>query len=764
MKSLVPLQDAEDILKSLSLFDQCISYYFRHSHKLSFCMPETMEWARVISYDCLLTSEEFKDIKTIILTSQSLKKALYKSIEEKHDLLEKYYYELDDLNEILLQINEVFDESGEVKDSASKLLKRLRREKGSLDTQIRDKLKKFINGPDNKDLLQEDFITNRNDRFVIAVKGNYFKFHKGIVQDKSSSGMTYFVEPEFIVSSNNRRKEVEIEEKNEMLRILKELSDLVRHKSRSLLNNIEIIHFLDFLFAITAISFKYGFCSPVMTQVPEIELKKAMHPMLLFLKGPEETVPLDISISKNKKIIVITGPNTGGKTVTLKTVGLLVLMVNCGLPIPAGPDSVVPKLDNIMCDIGDEQDISQDLSTFSSHITKISKFLNIANDKSLILIDEIGAGTDPKEGAALGIAVLEYLRKSGSLVIATTHYGAIKAFSHMRPGYMTAMVEFDRDTLKPLYRLIAGEVGGSNAIYIAEKIGVIPEVIESAKEHLGDKEKDLDRLISNLDAQNKELQRKLFDIDKEKKALEVFKKKENARIRDKLLVVLELEKRKIAELEEMIEKMKLMQAKRKKTKKAIDTPVEDITIKKEYDEILDRVSKIRGELEVKQQEAEEQSSVPVERPEPCPGCYIKLKDLAGIFLLHSYHPISGEGEAFMNNIRMKVKKEDITEVFSSDEMNKKDKSNFHQYYEHKSIKMEINLAGLTVEAAISKLEPVIDEAYSAGKPYLKIIHGIGEGILKEAVRDYLKSRREIKEIIKGEIAYKNGGITEVQFL
>lgn len=762
MLNVGALKGKEEIEESFRLFNETISFYIRYSYKLLFDMPESMDWTNRISKENLLSSRDFISILSVLKTSRSLKKTLKMAKESESPLLEHYYQKIEDMSRLETAIEKVFDDEGGIKDTASGLLKSLRKEKLSIDSEIRNKLKKFINDSNNREIIQEDFITSRNDRFVIPVNSSFFKYHKGIVQDKSSAGITFFTEPDFIIPGNNRKIEIEIEEKNEIIRILRELSTLVRERSERLINNIDIIHFLDFLFAVSAISSKQNYFIPRITDSSRVCLKNARHPLLLFIKGEEDTVPLNISI-ENDPIVVITGPNTGGKTVCLKTIGLLLLMANCGLPIPAGEGSKIPVLDHIMCDIGDEQDIKQDLSTFSSHISRISRFLEKANSKSLILIDEIGAGTDPKEGSALGIAILEYLREKRSIVITSTHYGTIKAFAHNRKGYFTSMVEFDKDTLRPTYRLIPGGVGRSNAIYIADKLNMKPEVINLAKIFLGEKERNLDKLIDSIEEKDKVLAERITELNKAREEFEEYKEKQKSLMRDRMLVTLEIEKRKIEELEDLLSKLKLSH--KKKKKKRDDKVLEKNEIQEKQESLSDieaRVSEIKDktetELKMIETPCEEQDT------EPYIGSYINIKNMSGDFMIQDINEKTGDYEIVMNNLRMKVKRENIIKVFSREKVKS---SAFIEYDDTDkdtgNAGFKINLIGLDIQSAIDRLEPFIDKAYSRGKPYLHIVHGIGEGILKDAIRKYLKKRIEIKEIVKGEDAYNNSGITEIVF-
>ncbi len=760
-RSLKPLCRTEDIRASLGFFKQCMGFYPEISRRLDFDLPESLGFISKISYECILEPDEFIAILSVIKVSKNLKSLLKKTTENRLELLARFFYELDELSSLEASIKKVFEDTGRIRDDASGLLKSLRREKTAVETDIKDRLARFMNEVSGRDILQDNYITSRNDRYVIPVKSSFFKLYKGIVQDKSSSGLTSFVEPDFIVPSNNRKKEIEIEEKNEILRILKELSSRVRLSSMKILGNMDIIHYLDFAFGLSAAGIKHGYYVPSVSDEPYISLKNARHPGLVFIKGIDDTIPIDIDINTDNNIVVITGPNTGGKTASLKTVGLICLMVNCGLPIPASPESVIPRLDYIMCDIGDEQNLSQNLSTFSSHITRISSFLDYAGNRSLVLIDEIGAGTDPREGSALGISILEYLRKKKALTLTTTHYGTIKAFAHQRTGYMTAMVEFDKDTLKPTYRLISGEVGKSNAIYIAGKIGLKKEIIDMASRYQGDNEREIERLLNSIEEKDRLLALRLSEIEEERKAFHEQQKKQRNILKDRLQVMIELEKRRLGEIDELMGKLKNLQARKKRVKKpGTPAPLPEIRLK----EIEHRVQEMSVEIDERARDLVPRNEEITQCLEPDIGSYVNIRSFSGDFQVKSIDKKSDEYEVVLNNLRMKVGRGDIERVIPGDATGSRRVSDpYIEHFASRTVSIELNIIGLDVDSALQKLENLIDDAYSAGKPYIKIVHGLGEGILREAIREYLETRREVKEIIKGETAYKNSGITEAVF-
>ncbi|MFW5986212.1 MAG: endonuclease MutS2, partial [Halanaerobiales bacterium] len=419
-------------------------------------------------------------------------------IENYYSLVTSEGERIEILKELENELDRCLDEYGEIEDNASKKLASIRMEITSLGNKIRNKMDSIVKSNKYQKMLQDNVITRRQDRYVVQVKSEYRNVFQGIVHDQSASGMTLFMEPMAIVRMNNRLRELRSQEEQEVLRILQKLTGMVEEKIDVIKRNLKITTMLDVVFARAEYSQKIDGIAPDINDEGFINISQGRHPLLR-----DEAVPIDIAVGKDFKTLVITGPNTGGKTVALKTIGLFVLMVETGLHIPAGHGTAVSVFKDVFADIGDEQSIEQNLSTFSSHMTRIKLFLEEAGKDSLVLLDELGAGTDPREGAALGIAIMDRLREREVSTVVTTHYSQLKSYAYNNKGVENASVEFDLDTLRPTYRILMGIPGGSNAFAIASRLGIPDEIVGEARELLSGDEVEVENIITGLNAERK---------------------------------------------------------------------------------------------------------------------------------------------------------------------------------------------------------------------------------------------------------------------
>ena len=443
---------------------------------------------------------ELLNVLSVARTSRLMKDALGKSRNDG-PLLAERSASLGIFDTLEFEITHAIGEDGEVLDGASFDLKRIRRNLTTLRTRINRELEAIIH--EHAKAVQEPVITVRDDRYCLSLKPGFRQYLQGIVHDTSASGATVFVEPEKTVELNNRLATSRAEEEREIERVLWRLTEAVRELREGLLASFAELVALDVLYAKAGYALATGGSMPAIRDGGVVELREARHPLLIKAKGIDGTVPVDVRLGKDFTTLVITGPNTGGKTVVLKTAGLLCLMAQAGMLIPAGPDSALSVFDNISSDIGDEQSVEQSLSTFSSHIGQIARILQAGEGKnSLVLLDELGAGTDPAEGSALGVAIIAELHKRGARVIVTTHHGALKVFAANTPGVMNASVEFDPETLMPTYKLLVGRPGRSNALVVAERLGMPASVVESARKTRGSGEAALDTLIERLEGES----------------------------------------------------------------------------------------------------------------------------------------------------------------------------------------------------------------------------------------------------------------------
>ncbi|MDZ7672769.1 MAG: endonuclease MutS2 [Halanaerobiales bacterium] len=420
-------------------------------------------------------------------------------IEREYNLIFEIGDKIDVFDDLQKEINRCIDYSGYVKDEASSKLKSLRMRSESIENQIRDRLDSITKSSKYQNMLQESIVTRRDNRYVVPVKKEYRNSFEGIVHDQSASGMTIFMEPMEVLKLNNELREVKEAEQREIQRILQKLSYMVASFSEEIKNSLQQTTILDMIFAKAKYSREINGTAPSLNDKGIIEIKEGRHPLL-----NEDPVPITINVGDGFKNLVITGPNTGGKTVSLKTVGLFVLMVQSGLHIPAEDGSLIGVFDKVFADIGDEQSIEQNLSTFSSHMNNINRYLEEADSKSLILLDELGAGTDPREGAALGIAILERLKSKNAITVATTHYSQLKSYAYSYPGVENASVEFDLESLKPTYKLIMGIPGGSNAFEIALRLGLPEDIVSEARKLIDKKDLEVESIITDLNDERKQ--------------------------------------------------------------------------------------------------------------------------------------------------------------------------------------------------------------------------------------------------------------------
>ena len=495
--------------------------------------------------DALTRAEKGSDLSLGELLQVARVLAGIRSVKDWRNRCDTARTSLDELFEYLVPnkglenaIHNAILSEEEVADTASKELGDIRRKINNAQLRIRDKLDKMIHTPSQSKFLQESIITQRDGRFVVPVKAEYRSEVKGLVHDTSASGATIFVEPMAVVEANNEIKVLQAKEKREIDRIISELSAEVGVYSQSILSSYDMLVEIDLYFAKAALAYKMKASVPILVENGEIDLKKARHPLI----DPEKVVPTDVTLGKTFDTLVITGPNTGGKTVTLKTIGLLTLMAMCGLMIPANENSTLSVFKKVLVDIGDEQSIEQSLSTFSAHMTNTVSIIEEADSDSLVLLDELGAGTDPVEGAALAISILERLKVYGAKIAATTHYAEIKVYALQTPRVQNASCEFDVETLKPTYRLLIGIPGKSNAFAISQRLGLDESIIDAARQTISTENSRFEDVISQLDAARQELEKEQEMVaqlrlqqEKDKQEWENYKAKINRDMEKELL-------------------------------------------------------------------------------------------------------------------------------------------------------------------------------------------------------------------------------------
>ena len=647
----------------------------------------------------------------------------------------------------------------EIADNASPALSDIRRHMRIQAGKIRDSLQKIISSTAFSKYLREPIITIRQGRYVVPVKAEHKNDVPGLVHDVSATGSTYFVEPMSAVNANNALRELELKEKKEIERILAELSaEAAGHREDINLNYTMLVQ-LDVIFAKAKLAYRMQAWPPVMNDQGRVDLRKARHPLI----DSKKVVPISLRLGSDFDTMIITGPNTGGKTVTLKTIGLLTLMAECGLHIPAGDGSTLSTFDAVLADIGDEQSIAQSLSTFSSHMRTIVDVVDQCDDRTLVLFDELGAGTDPAEGAALAIALIEFARKMGSRVVATTHYAELKLYAMRTKGVINASCEFDVETLQPTYKLLIGIPGKSNAFAISRKLGLSEEILKEADDLVGKSDKDFEDVLSQLEQQRQQMESARHEAER--------LKSETAKIKEQ-------SEQMRAELQK--EKDKAMEAARKEAqyiieeaRTAANLASEELkALRKQLQESADATNLNQRQADVRrslnEMEDKIRASQPTKhRPEPKRGVLVgdtvellKLGTKASVIAINK----DGTYQLQAGILKMTVKPDEVYLLEQENPYKVKSRP-AHSGREMKmdATPMEVDLRGMDAVEAICTLGLYLDNAMRSGMKTVRIIHGKGMGVLRNAVHQELKKNKYIKSYRLGVYGEGEDGVTIAEF-
>ncbi|MFP7299560.1 endonuclease MutS2 [Neobacillus niacini] len=702
----------------------------------------------------VLSSHELIQVASTIRASRQMKRFIEDIAEERTEipiLLEQVgsIIPLVDLEE---SIRHAIDESGEVLDSASDLLRTLRHQLRSNEARVRAKLESMIRSSNAAKMLSDTLITIRNDRFVIPVKQEYRGHYGGIIHDQSSSGQTLFIEPQVIVQLNNQLQDIRVKEQLEIERILTELSAKTAEFESELQVIVEILANLDFIFAKARYGRKMKASMPLMNNEGRIALYKARHPLIPI----DEVVANDILLGKDYTTIVITGPNTGGKTVTLKTLGLCSLMAQAGLQVPAYDGSELAVFDAIYADIGDEQSIEQSLSTFSSHMVNIVDILKNVDFNSLVLFDELGAGTDPQEGAALAISILDEVHNRGARVIATTHYPELKAYGYNREGVLNASVEFDVETLSPTYKLLLGVPGRSNAFEISKRLGLSDTVIQRAKSHVSEDTNQIDKMIASLENSKRQ-------AEIEQQEARDFLRQAEKLHQDMQKQMIEFYENKDSMLEKAAEQAGEILEEAKSEAEKVIRDLRKLRIEKQADvkehELIDAKRRLE-EAAPEVKKSSKQISQKTKKHTFTPGDEVKVLTFGqkGTLL----EKVSdNEWQVQIGILKMKVKEKDLEYISTPKPVETRPMAIVQG--RDADVKLELDLRGERYEAALLRVEKYIDDALLSNYPRVSIIHGKGTGALRQGVQEYLRNHRSVKKIRFGEAGEGGSGVTVVEF-
>lgn len=642
----------------------------------------------------------------------------------------------------------------EMADNASPKLKDIRRSIHQQNQAIKNKLSRIITSSSNKTYLQDAIVTMRDGRYVIPVKQEYRSFFPGMVHDQSKGGATLFIEPQGVVELNNKLRELEVEEQLEIARILAELSSRVAEHYREIRSNLDLLTKLDFIMAKGKLSCKMHASEPKIDKDGELRLISARHPLIEYKKA----VPIDIKIGGDYRTLIITGPNTGGKTVSLKTAGLLVMMAQSGLHIPASHASTLPIFGDVFADIGDEQSIEQSLSTFSSHMKNIVSIIDKASFDSLVLVDELGAGTDPTEGAALAIAILERFYDSGALTMATTHYNELKKYALATSGVENAAMEFDVETLTPTYRLLIGVPGKSNAFEISKKLGLSESVIERASEHIKHGDMEFENVISSIEDDKRKAAADRLDAESMRAEIEErlkkLEEKEQALSEKRADIIAEAKREARELLRETKSAVKDVQKDlRKLQKSGAHTNLNTGALEKSRRKI-NEAEDLVSEKVVKQVNSE-----PVSADTLKIGDRVKLLTIGQNGTILSLPDEKGNLMINIGALKVKARLQDLMLINEGKDRKPQAKSSskYGSLLRSKSssVSASINVMGKNLDDALADVEKYLDDVYMAGLDMASIIHGRGGGILKDGIRQMLKRKKYVDSF--GAASYNDGG-------
>lgn len=703
------------------------------------------------SLGSMLFIEDLYDIMQNIFLVSSIKRYLKTSIEDENlnlNHLRKLYDSLASLDDLKKKLSMTIVSRDEVSDSASSTLRSIRRSKKLKNQAIEDKLNSYITSDKTKKYLQDAIVTMREGRYVIPVKNEYRSSVEGMIHDISQKGSTVFIEPMAVVKLNNELRELENEEKKEIERILYELSSEVSEYKAYLETNEEVLKSISFIFARSRLAREMRATEPILNDKGYVNLKNARHPLI----PKDKVVPTTLELGDEYTSLIITGPNTGGKTVSLKTVGLITLMAKSGLNIPCDNNSSVAVFDRVFADIGDEQSIEQSLSTFSSHMKNIVHIVENAEYNDLVLFDELGAGTDPTEGAALAISILKLFRERRIRTMATTHYSQIKFYALTSEGVKNASMEFNVDTLSPTYRLIIGIPGKSNAFEISRRLGLDQSIIDSAKELLNENDTRFEDVLKAIEEDRTDIENKRIKINEESEEIERLKEKLESKNK-------KLEERQEAIINKAKEEAREIVKKAKNESAFIIDELKDISsLSKKEDrrrlqEAKDYLRDLEDENRLKIKDNKKRTK---EIPKD-----IKLGESVRIISIDKFGEVEtlpdekGDLNIQVGIMSVRSNIKDIERSESKEEVKAEKKTRSINKAKSKNISSEINLIGRTVDEAILLLDKYLDDAYLARLKEVRIIHGKGTGTLRDAIRKYLQNSKHVIEYREAD--YTEGG-------
>lgn len=760
VRSIKPSTDIREVQYLQDETDEALKLLIKKGRPPLYGIQDISSEIKIAEIGGTLNPGDLLKVSDSLRVTRGLKSYLKEARDEgitDYPILQELIDSLRVFREIEDEINNAIIGEDEVSDNASPALRSIRRQIINKNEALRSKLNSIISSPKYAKYLQDSIVTMREGRYVVPIKAENKRFFQGIVHDQSSSGATLFIEPMAVVELNNELRELEIKEREEIERILRELTSLVADKAEYIRHNIKTLQRIDYMFAKGKYALEINGIKPIMNSQGYINIKKGRHPLL----DPRNVVPIDVYIGREFNTLVITGPNTGGKTVTLKTVGLLTIMAQSGLHIPAEFNSEIGIFDQVFADIGDEQSIEQSLSTFSAHMTNIVSILEEISPNSLVLFDELGAGTDPTEGAALAMAILDHLLNMNIRTIATTHYSQLKTYALTTEGVKNASVEFDVETLSPTYRLLIGIPGKSNAFEISRRLGLQSYIIDYAKTLVSKENVEFEDVLKAIDKDRRiieenrqEAERLKQELNRLKEELETEKEKTRSS-REKIITQAREEARRILrsakeESESIIKELRDISNEIEKDKLQRIQEIQE-NMRRNLDEVESKLSgdilNVKANKEIKDLKIGETVEVLSLKQT---GTVLELPDEEGNVLVQ------------IGIMKVKVHKSTLKRAEEADEEKVKTRTKKMIISKSSHVKNEIDLRGKTLDEALLELDKYIDDVYLAGLKEAYIIHGKGTGVLREGIKSYLKGHKHIKGYRTGNYNEGGTGVTVIE--
>ncbi|NLW52474.1 MAG: endonuclease MutS2 [Tissierellia bacterium] len=751
VSSIVPLDDLDTINDLLEQNADAIELIVKYSNPPLYGISDLKSIVKRLNMGGILENYQFRQIADSLRVSQALKD--YVSEMEQENLIKDRIALLYTNKRVESEIDRIILDDEKIADDASRTLFNLRRNIRNKTEDIRKKLNSIVQDKDSQIKLQENIITIREGRYVVPVKAASKSHFPGIAHDRSSSGQTVYIEPMVVVELNNEIRQLQIEEHDEIRKILRELSELCAQYSEEIETNQDLLVQLDVVFSKAKMALDMRATRPILNDEKIVDIKDARHPLLTG-----KVVPIDIKIGDGYRALIITGPNTGGKTVSLKTLGLMILMSQSGLFIPAAEFSKVGIFKSIYADIGDKQSIELSLSTFSASMTNIVSILEVADENSLVLFDELGSGTDPTEGAALAMSIIDYLIKKNTTVVSTTHYSELKLYAMTTDYVQNASVEFDVKTLSPTFRLIIGTPGKSNAFEISKRLGLVQSVLDNASKYISKENRDFESLISEIESDRIEAEKKVAELDRLKQEYLALNQKLKASVDDKK----EAAQRQVEESKEQARR--ILDEAREEAKSLIKQAKKSIgnsaNLDRSYTEITDKYKDFQDKYARK----EKNKVVSNKNIEVTLGESVRIISMDDVGVVQTLPDSKGDLIIQVGILKFNSNISDIEKVQEKETKKDKSSSTYRKVYREKSsedYKTSLDLRGQNINESINEIEKFFDNSIIIGLKEVSIIHGKGTGALRKGITDYLKKSRYVDTFRIGTLKEGGAGVTVV---